>query len=336
MKQFFSHIKNRTAIAVMIVAFVGVGFAPAAHASTNSDLEAQIQQLLALVAQLQAELGQGGGTSGVGCSFTRDLGFGMSGSDVACLQNYLITSGYSIPAGPTGSFFSQTQTAVAIWQAAHGISPANGYFSATSRSEYQTLVSGNNDNNGNGGNGNGNGNNGDLRGGQASIEDYSLVNGDETLREGENNRTVATIRFRPNGGDVQVNTIALQFQANDTNSNESVSPWDYFDSITIFDTDNDEKLDTEDVSRSSAWDKVSSGNQPTYEIDFKRLNDIIREDDTAHLEILISADSSISNNDVDQTFDMFVPNKGLEAEDSTGRTRTTGDDSDTTRIQFEN
>jgi len=157
MKQFFSHIKNRTAIAVMIVAFVGVGFAPAAHASTNSDLEAQIQQLLALVAQLQAELGQGGGTSGVGCSFTRDLGFGMSGSDVACLQNYLITSGYSIPAGPTGSFFSQTQTAVAIWQAAHGISPANGYFSATSRSEYQTLVSGNNDNNGNGGNGNGNG-----------------------------------------------------------------------------------------------------------------------------------------------------------------------------------
>ena len=335
MKQFFSRIKNRAAIATMVVTLVGagVGFAPLAHADTNADLEAQIQRLLALVAQLEAQLGQGGGTSGVGCAFTRDLGFGMSGSDVACLQNYLITSGYSIPAGPTGSFFSQTQTAVAIWQAAHGISPANGYFSATSRSEYQTLVSGGSGDNGGNGNG-GNDNNGDLRGGQASLEDYTLVNEDQTLREGENNRTVATIRFRPNGGDVQVDTIALQFQAND--SDLSVQPWDYFDSITIFDTDNDEKLDTVDVSNSSDWDKVEGGNTPIYEIDFKRLNDIIREDDSAHLEILISADNTINNDDVDQSFDMFVPNKGLEAEDSTGRTRTTGDDSDTTRIQFEN
>jgi|GEM_PF-2584899 len=336
MKQFLSHVKNRAATAVMVLtlAGAGVGFAPLAHASTNSDLEAQIQQLLALVAQLQAELGQGGGTSGVGCSFTRDLGFGMSGSDVACLQNYLITSGYSIPAGPTGSFFSQTQTAVAIWQAAHGIQPANGYFSATSRSEYQTLVSGGNGDNGGNGNGGGNNNDGHLHGGQASLDDYNLVSDEETLREGESNRDIANIRFRPNGGDVQVDTIALQFQAND--SDLSVQPWDYFDSIIIFDTDNDEKLDTESVGNSSDWDKVEGGNTPTYEIDFKHLNDIIREDDSAHLEILISADNSINNDDIDQRFDMFVPNKGLTAEDSTGRNHSTGDDSDTVQIRFDN
>ncbi|HVX90197.1 MAG TPA: peptidoglycan-binding protein [Candidatus Paceibacterota bacterium] len=333
MKQLIAIIKQRavTALAVVVLAGAGLGFAPvAAHADTNADLEAQIQALLAIIAQLQGQMGQSttGYYSG-NCVFTRDLGYGMSGSDVACLQNYLITSGYSIPAGPTGNYYSQTQTAVAVWQAAHGVYPANGFFSAMSRTTYQSLTT-----QGTNGNDNNNNDNGNLRGGQASLESYNLVADSTTLREGTNNRDAATIRVRASGGDVELNTIALRVQAKDSGSN--VDPWDYFDSIVLFDEDSDKKIASESVDRSSDWDRVSNGSLPTYEITFKHLNDIIREDDTAHIQILLSADTSLSNSELDQSFDLFVPNRGIEGEDSTGRNRTAGDDSDTVRIRFDN
>jgi peptidoglycan hydrolase-like protein with peptidoglycan-binding domain len=79
----------------------------------------------------------GGGTTTTGsCTFTRDLTNGVSGSDVTCLQQALIAAGFSIPAGATGYFGSQTQAAVAAWQAANGVSPAAGYFGSISRAHW--------------------------------------------------------------------------------------------------------------------------------------------------------------------------------------------------------
>lgn len=338
MKQF-SFLKNRAATAVAAVVIV-LGIAPAAHADQLSDMQAQINALLAQIAQLQAQLGQGAyysgaytgyGYSGYGCTFTRDLAYGMSGSDVSCLQNYLITSGYFIPSGPTGYFGQQTQAAVAVWQAAHNVYPANGYFGSSSMYAYQSGLyqnGGNNNNNGN----NRNNDNRNLRGGAATLQSFNLVGDNTNLEEDENNRDVATIRFRPSGGDVRVDSLSLDFQAN--NNDASVHPWDYFDSITIMDEDSGKKLDSMDVSSSGDWDRVSDGSEPTYELNFNRLDDVIREDDTAHLRILVSTDRSIDGDMRDQSFDLFVPNRGLEAEDSEGRTRTTGDDSDTVRLNF--
>jgi peptidoglycan hydrolase-like protein with peptidoglycan-binding domain len=46
---------------------------------------------------------------------------------VTALQNYLIASGYSIPAGATGYFGLETKLALAEFQAANSISPTSGY-----------------------------------------------------------------------------------------------------------------------------------------------------------------------------------------------------------------
>lgn len=82
------------------------------------------------------------------CSFTRDVSVGTSGEDVKCLQQYLNATGYEIAKNGTGAkgnesvfFGKQTKNALINWQKANGIIPATGYFGASSRLKYQTLVS---------------------------------------------------------------------------------------------------------------------------------------------------------------------------------------------------
>lgn len=136
------------AISVATVASLS-GFAllvPVAHAQT--DLQAQINALLAQIAALQSQLAGGSNPSFVACNFTRDLTVGVKGDDVMCLQRYLNDGGHAIVgvAGTAGSsgyettyFGAKTSAAVASWQAANGVAPAVGYFGPKSRAKYAAL-----------------------------------------------------------------------------------------------------------------------------------------------------------------------------------------------------
>lgn len=59
-------------------------------------------------------------------NFTKNLTVGSRGDDVTALQQFLIADGYSIPAGATGYFGSQTKTAVIAYQKANNL-PTTGY-----------------------------------------------------------------------------------------------------------------------------------------------------------------------------------------------------------------
>lgn len=122
-----------------------------AHGQSVSDLQAQIQSLLALVSSLQAQIsGMGGSTSSSGagqCTFTKDLTIGSTGSDVMCLQKYLNSAGHMVASSGAGSpgmeseyFGSRTQSAVSKWQAANGVSPTAGYFGSRSRAKYNSMA----------------------------------------------------------------------------------------------------------------------------------------------------------------------------------------------------
>src|SRR3989344_5111169 len=115
-----------------------LSLAPVAHAALTP---AQAQSIISLlqsfgadattIANVQASLT--GGTPSTppatsSCSFSRNLTIGSSGADVTCLQNALIGGGFSIPAGATGYFGTQTRAAVASWQSSKNIAPAVGYF----------------------------------------------------------------------------------------------------------------------------------------------------------------------------------------------------------------
>lgn len=87
---------------------------------------AGIAMVLSLVAVSSAE-----------AAYTRDLSVGSTGADVSELQSTLVAGGYLVmPVGvPMGYFGSLTQSAVAKWQAAVGVSPAVGYFGPISRAK---------------------------------------------------------------------------------------------------------------------------------------------------------------------------------------------------------
>ena len=70
---------------------------------------------------------------------TRDLEFGMEGEDVRALQIFLISQGYSIPAGATGFFASQTRSALSSYQSANNIFPSVGYFGPITRNFIKSV-----------------------------------------------------------------------------------------------------------------------------------------------------------------------------------------------------
>ena len=128
-----------------------LSLAPIAHAAALTN--AQVQSILSLltsfgadsatIANVQASLTGGTPsttttttTTGSTCTFSKDLTIGSTGMEVTCLQQALIAGGFSIPAGATGYFGSQTRTAVASWQSSKNIAPAVGYFGPISRAAF--------------------------------------------------------------------------------------------------------------------------------------------------------------------------------------------------------
>jgi len=104
---------------IIALSLVGITFpAPYASAATAAELQAQIQSLLAQIAALQSQLGTKT-TPSQSCSiFNRDLTLGVQSDEVTRLQNFLISKGYTIPAGATGYFGGQTQQALVKFQKA--------------------------------------------------------------------------------------------------------------------------------------------------------------------------------------------------------------------------
>lgn len=94
------------------------------NAATVEELQAQINQLLQLIAQLQSQLqtAQGGTTTATTACFTKNLSKGMSDPEVTTLQQVLKQDASIYPEGlVTGYFGSLTEAAVKKFQAKYGI-----------------------------------------------------------------------------------------------------------------------------------------------------------------------------------------------------------------------
>jgi len=121
---------------------VGVAALPVANADTAST-QAQIQALLAQIAQLQAQMGTSSTTTGTttsAYSFAKDLTLGSKGADVTALQQLLISKGdLTVVSAPTGYFGAATQAALAKFQTANGITPAAGYFGPKTRAFVNSM-----------------------------------------------------------------------------------------------------------------------------------------------------------------------------------------------------
>ena len=147
-------------------------YTPKANAATVEELLALIAQLQAQLAALQGGNNQGGDTSGtaqttstyvhhptIDYEFTRNLYLGSKGEDVKMLQKVLnldpdtqvASMGAGSPGNETEYFGGKTKAAVIKFQMKYGITPALGYFYPKTRAEMnkKRVVVVNNDNNNN-------------------------------------------------------------------------------------------------------------------------------------------------------------------------------------------
>jgi peptidoglycan hydrolase-like protein with peptidoglycan-binding domain len=298
-----------------LVAMSFASFAPAAKAATVDDLQAQIAALMAQIAALQ-------GGSSASMTFTMDLTIGSTGAEVTALQNWLIKGGYSIPAGATGYFGTQTQAALAKYQAANGIAPAAGYFGPITRAKVNATG---------GTTTGGSTSTGALQGGEADLSNFDLRGEESTGTEGESNVELATAKFDVDDADVSVQSIEVNFDAQ--NNGIETKPWQFFDNLSV--SMDGKELKSVSVDSKSDWDQHGSGSSATYSLKISGLNGIVREGDKAELTIAADIASSIDNSDQAQTFKINVTKDGIRARDAAGVDQYIGDDSDTATFGFD-
>src|SRR3989338_1247066 len=142
--------KNVAAVLIgvgLVFAFT-FSFAQTAKADALSDLQAQVNALLAQIAAMQGGSGsqQAGGLA---CSltFTRNLTIGSTGTEVLALQKFLnsidgtqlATTGAGSPGNETSYFGSISRAAVSKFQQKYGITPTAGYWGPISRAKANSL-----------------------------------------------------------------------------------------------------------------------------------------------------------------------------------------------------
>ncbi len=338
-------------MAVVAIAMMFSLAAPA-KAQTVEELQAQIDALMATINQLQAQLGQtsGGGSSSGSCEvyhFTRSLTVGMSGPDVTALQNYLISEGFSIPAGATGYFGSQTKAAVAAWQAANGVSPAVGYFGPISRAKYEELMAakcasmnngGSDDNGGSNDNGGSDdSNNGPTLGnGEGSIDSVTSASADDSnVREGETNGIFAfDMKIE---GDVEVDRVDIYMDSQAAGS-ESNDADDYFTKASLYvDGDKVATLDVNDWDEDS-YNRVSvvTGDADEYRLRFSGLGLVFADGDEPEVQLALTGAKNIDTADMSETWGVELENDSIRYVDGKGFTDTAGANlSDTFGLQQE-
>ena len=92
-------VASKLAVAFVAIAMAFVFVAPAANAQSIEDMS--LEELIALVNQLQSQMTQS--TSGGSCdTIPQPLTVGAQNANVTSLQTFLIAEGEVIPAGATG------------------------------------------------------------------------------------------------------------------------------------------------------------------------------------------------------------------------------------------
>lgn len=261
-------------------------------------------------------------------TFTRDLTIGSTGADVTALQTWLIARGYSIPAGATGYFGTQTRAAVSAYQAANGISPTAGYFGPITRAHINQDVVIPTPDNDDDDDDMDDGDNDNLSGGEASLTDFDLRSEDGNGNENETEVEVFTAEFDVDDGDVRIERMDIM--ASSTDDNLEQAPWDFFDRVVLFDADGDELMDM-DVDNRDEWDETEDDQ---YSLSLTGIDYVVDEGDTAEITVAFDIAGSIDNADLDQEFDFWVEDRGIRAVDAEGIQQYIGDDNDIVTFGF--
>ncbi|MBP6881617.1 MAG: hypothetical protein KBC35_03250 [Candidatus Pacebacteria bacterium] len=323
------------AVAIVAVAMVFSAFVSAAKAEeTTEDLQAMINDLLAQVAALQSQAGQGATTAAGVCPYTwtRDLNVGATGADVKMLQQFLNADADTrVAAEGAGSVGMETETygpmtaaAVSKLQVKYRadiLSPANlvnptGYFGPSTRAKANGLcvapAAGEEEEEGEATEEEEE-EVGELQG-EASLDNFDIEDADEAdVEEADEEIAVAEVTVEFTDGDAEISRLDLAFT--DSEGTDS-DPWDVFESFSVW-------VDGDKVAETSASDEDDYlGNENLGILRFSDLGVVGMEDE----EVVITVAATINANleaaelgewDVDGVAVRFFDADGVATTDDT-------------------
>ncbi|HRH26235.1 MAG TPA: peptidoglycan-binding domain-containing protein [Candidatus Paceibacterota bacterium] len=273
-------------------------------------------------------------------TFTSDLTIGSTGADVVALQSFLESKGHLvIPAGTTKGYFgSLTQSALAKFQSANGISPAAGYFGPVTRAAVNSMnVGGTGATNpcpagfvsgtfngvkvclmGTGTSTPGNG--GPLAGGDGDFSDFDVLGNpnDEDVEEGEEVEVLA-FEFDADDSDLMIERVDVLF----TEAASNTRPWRVLDEVKLL--NDGEEVATIDASDEDSW---SEEEDDEYKLRFEDLDEVVREDETGTFSIAVVAQDDLDDDEVDLEWDVFLDEDGIRAMNADGIDVYEGDSAD--------
>lgn len=285
---------------VAIAAFAVAGVS-SASAATSAELQAQIT---ALMAQLQASTG--GSVSMPATTFTRDLSLGASGADVTALQNWLMSKGYAIPAGATGYYGAQTQSAVKAYQMAKNL-PATGYFGPLTRGAVaaETAVVVTTPPVTTGGTSTG----GTSTGGSSSsdegyLDEFEEVSGlnNEEVGEDEEDVEVLGVEFEAKDADQTIERVSVVIDT--PTGNDDLE--DFITEVSVW-------LDGEELDRMSVEDAGYDRGDDEYTFRFTGLDGEVAEGDKAELVVAVTGVNNLDSGDEGEGWTIEIPSNGIRA-----------------------
>lgn len=292
----------------MVAAAMLFTLATPAKAATATELQAQIDALMAQIAALQGSTPAATTPAATACTFTKALTVGSQGADVKCLQDYLTPKYFTNAGGSTGYFGSVTAAAVAAWQTANGVAPAAGYFGPVSQAKYAALMAAAPDTDDSDSDDDTPATTGDLSG-EASLNNMEIDSAsDDQLEEGSEDAEVAMATIEFQDGDAMITRLDVEF---DSVSN-TADVWDVLDEVALF-------VDGDEIARTSASDEDdyldTTGNAGT--LRFSGLDLVAMEDEEVEVTVVATINNSVDSGD-QGTFNVSVNSmRFVDADDVT-------------------
>lgn len=310
-------IAAKFAVAIVAVSMVLSAFAPVAKAQTTEDLQKMINDLLAQVAALQSQAGQGGSSTAAGVcpyTWTRDLAVGATGADVMKLQQFLNADADTrVAAEGAGSVGMETEyfgpaTAAAVSKMqvkyrADILSPSNlvnptGYFGASSRAKANALCAAapvvtpgedatdeDEDEDAE---------TGELSG-EASLDSFEMDTEESSVEEGESDAVVGLITVEFADGDAEISRLDMTLQGDQTGA----KPWDAFDTVSLW-------VDGDMIAEMDASDEDDYLDEDTGEIRFSGLDIVAMEDEEVEIMVAVSVQNNLDAEELDSEW-TFTP-----------------------------
>lgn len=332
--------KTNNIVAKLAVAFVAVAMAfslvaPAAQAQNVSSMS--LEQLIALVNQLQAQIsGQSGVAGTCSVTFTRSLGQGSTGADVMALQKFLngaadtqvaAAGSAGAPGMETSYYGPATAAAVSKFQVKYsadilvpvGLTSPTGYFGPSSMAKANALCAAG----GGTGTGTGTGTTGALQGGAGSIDEAKFIGSlnNEEVGEGQEDVEVMGLGIKPDNSDIEITAVKVTFDhAEGTEVSGSATRFNkYADEVSLW-------LDGKEVARIDAGDFSKDSTGVYSKTVSLKSGSIIRDGDTDDLVVAVSAVSNLDSGDVEEEWGVKLSN--LRFRDAQGAIVTATNDGD--------